>query len=96
MEENKEEMEQQFVEIMGEDGKSMKCDVYDIIDFEEKTYALLLPLSEDEANDDAELIVMEYVEEGEDEAYFQNIEDDAEFKRVCEYIENLDDTEDEE
>jgi hypothetical protein len=38
---------------------------------------------------------MEYIEEG-DEGYFQNIEDEAEFKRVCEYIENLDDEDEEE
>ena len=89
------EQEQKFVEILSEDGDVIKCEIYDVVDFENKTYALLLPLDVDENDDDAELIVMEYVEE-EDSGYFQNIEDEAEFDRVCEYIQNLDDDDEEE
>ena len=79
--------EQNFVEICDEEGNVTKCEVYDVVDFEEKTYALLLPLDE-ENEEDPELIVLEYVEEGE-EGYFQNIDDEDEFNRVCEYIESL-------
>ncbi len=92
MSEEIQETEQQYVEIFGEDGKLIKCEIYDVVDFEDKTYALLLPLTEDENDENSEVIVMEYIEEGE-EGYFQNIEDDDEFKRVCEYIESLDDEE---
>ena len=62
--------------------------------FVEKTYAMLLPI-EDEDSDEPELIVLEYIEEG-DEVYFQNIEDEDEFNRVCEYIESLEDEVDDE
>jgi uncharacterized protein YrzB (UPF0473 family) len=79
--------EQNFVELCDEDGNVTKCEVYDIVDFEEKTYAMLLPLDE-ENEEDPELIVLEYIEEGE-ECYFQNIDDEDEFDRVCEYIESL-------
>ncbi len=89
-----EELEQNYVEICDEDGVVTKCEIYDVIDYEDKTYALLLPLGEDEEDGDAEVIVMEYVEEG-DEGYFQNIDDDAEFQKVCQYIESLDDDEEE-
>lgn len=89
-----EELEQNFVEIYDDDGNIMKCEIYDIIDFEEKTYALLLPLEEDENNADSEVIVLEYIEKDED-GYFQNIEDEKEFERVCAYIESLE-SEDEE
>lgn len=82
--------EQNYVEICDEEGNVTKCEVYDVVDFEEKTYALLLPL--DEENEDEELIVMEYIEEG-DESYFQNIEDEDEFNRVCEYIQALEEEE---
>ena len=81
------EPEQNFVELRDEDGNLTKCEVYDIVDFEGKTYAMLLPIAED-TEDDPELIVLEYLEEGE-ECYFQNIDDDDEFDRVCEYIESL-------
>lgn len=88
------EQEQNFVEIVDEEGNVTKCEVYDVIDFEEKTYAMLLPI-EDEDSDEPELIVLEYIEEG-DEVYFQNIEDEDEFNRVCEYIESLEDEVDDE
>ncbi len=89
-----EELEQNYVEILGEDGGILKCEIYDIIDFEEKTYALLLPIEENEDADENEVIVMEYIEENDD-GYFKNIEDEAEFQKVCEYIESLDDEEEE-
>ena len=89
------ENEEQYVEVLWEDGTTVKCEIYDVIDFENKTYALLFPLDGDESDEDEELIVMEYVEEG-DEGYFQNIEDENEFNRVCEYIQSLDDEEEEE
>lgn len=88
------EQEQNFVEIVDEEGNVTKCEVYDVIDFEEKTYAMLLPI-EDEDSEEPELIVLEYIEEG-DEVYFQNIEDEDEFNRVCEYIESLEENDDEE
>ena len=81
------EEEQNIVEIMDEDGVATQCEVYDVVEFEGKSYALLLPLDEEE--EDAELIVLEYVEEG-DECYFQSIDDEEEFDRVCEYIQSLD------
>ena len=85
------EEEQNLVEIMDEDGVATQCEVYDVVEFEGKSYALLLPL--DEEDDDAELIVLEYIEEG-DECYFQSIDDEEEFDRVCEYIQSLDIDED--
>ena len=81
------EEEQNVVEIMDEDGIATQCEVYDVVEFEGKSYALLLPLDEDD--EDAELIVLEYIEEG-DECYFQSIDDEKEFDRVCEYIQTLD------
>ena len=83
-----EDTEQNYVEIYNESGQIIKCEVFDIIDFEDKTYTLLLPLDEESDDSSAEVIVMEYIEDGDD-CYFQNIEDENEFKRVCEYIESL-------
>ena len=84
-EQNNEEL--QYVEVLWEDGSVIKCEIYDVIDFEEKTYALLIPL--DENDDDTEVIVMEYVEDDEDNAHFQTIEDEDEFNRVCNYVKSL-------
>ena len=84
--------EPQYVEVIGDAGELLKCEIYDVVDFEEKTYALLLPISENEDDDEAEVIVMEFVEEGDD-GYFRNIDDEKEFEKVCAYIQTLDDEE---
>lgn len=90
--------ELQYVEVLWEDGSVIKCEIYDVIDFEDKTYALLIPLGEED--DDTEVIVMEYIEDDEENAHFQTIEDEDEFNRVCEYVKELEeeyeDDEDEE
>ncbi len=62
--------------------------MYNIIEFEGKDYALLMP--KDEETDD--LILMHIIIDGEDYS-FETIEDDEEFERVSEYIENLEDEE---
>lgn len=91
------EEESNIVSLTGDDGNEIKCEVFDIIEFENKTYALLIP--QDEIGEDEEsqekLIVLEYVEEGDD-CYFQNIEDDEEFDRVCEFVDTLEYDDDEE
>jgi hypothetical protein len=92
-EEQNEQQDVQYVEVLWEDGSVIKCEIYDVIDFENKTYALLIPMGEDD--EDTEIIVMEYVEEG-DEGYFQNIDDEKQFQKVCDYIQSLESEDDEE
>ena len=87
------EEELNLVELADEDGNVTNCEIYDIVEFEGKTYALLLPV-EEEKEEDPELIVLEYIEEGE-EGSFVSIEDEDEFNRVCDYIESLADEVDE-
>lgn len=82
-----------IIEITDDDGTVIKCELYDIIEFENKQYALLVEADSDE--EEPEVVLMRYTEEGED-SYFETIDDDDEFDRVSEYIESLeteDDTE---
>lgn len=81
------EEELNLVELSDEEGNITKCEVYDIVDFEGKTYAMLMPV-EEESEEEPELIVLEYIEEG-DECSFASIEDEDEFNKVCDYIESL-------
>lgn len=92
---SEEQQEQQFVEVLWEDGSKINCEIYDVIDFENKTYALLIPQDEDSAEEE-EMIVMEYVEEDEDNGFFKTIEDEDEFNRVCEYVQSLEEEFDDE
>ena len=79
------------IEIIDDDGTIIKCELYDIVEFDGKQYAVLA--EKDSEDEEPELVLMRYTEEGE-ESYFETIDDDDEFERVSEYIENLD-TEDE-
>ena len=80
------EEEQNIVTIVDENGSEVQCEVYDIVEYEDKMYALMLPLDEDE--EEAEFIVLEYVEEG-DECFFRSIDDEDEFDGVSAYIQSL-------
>ena len=83
-----------LIEITDDDGTVTKCELYDIIEFEGKQYALLMET--DSEDEEPEVVLMRYTEEGE-ESYFETIDDDEEFEKVSEYIESLDtESEDEE
>ena len=79
--------EMNLVELSDDEGNVTNCEIYDIVEFEGKTYALLLP-QEESSEEEPELIVWEYIEEDE-EGTFVSIEDEDEFNRVCDYIESL-------
>lgn len=77
-----------LIEITDDDGTVIKCELYDIIEFEDKQYALLVEVNDEDEEIDPEVVLMRYVEEGE-ESYFETIDDDDEFERVSDYIESL-------
>lgn len=79
------EMPSQIIEIEDEEGKVKKAELLDIIEMDDKEYALLYPIDEDNSNNDQEAIVMRLVEDG-DSDYFERIEDDDEFEKISNYI----------
>lgn len=81
-----EEIENNVIEITDDDGSVIKCELYDIVEFEDKQYALLVEVENKE--EEPEVVLMKYVEEGED-VYFETIDDDEEFEKVQAYIESL-------
>lgn len=80
--------EKQLIETIDDNGEVVNFELFDIIEFEEQEYALLLPADSDDDND--EVVLMRLTKEGED-YLFEAIEDDEEFNKVSEYIENLGD-----
>ncbi len=82
------EENENIIEITDDDGTVIKCELYEIIEFEDKQYALLVEAGSETAEEDPEIVLMRYTEEGE-ESYFETIEDDEEFERVSDYIESL-------
>ena len=86
--------EENVIEITDDDGTVLRCELYDILDYEGKKYALLLEETSADT-EEPEIVLMRYVEEGE-EVFFETIDDDEEFAKVQDYIENLEPEEDEE
>ncbi len=81
--------EDQIIETVDENGNVVKFELFDIVEVDEKEYALLLPADEEDAD---EVVLMRISKDGE-EYLFETIEDDAEFEKVAEYVENMDDEE---
>lgn len=75
-----------IVETVDEDGNVINFKLFDIIEFENKEYALLLPVESEE--DEDELVIMRLVKD-EEEYSFETIDNDDEFDRVSEYLEEL-------
>lgn len=89
--------ENRIVETVDEDGNVISFELYDIIELEEQEYALLLPIDDDDDQDseEGELVIMRLTQDGE-EYIFETIDNDDEFNKVAEYIESMDEENEEE
>lgn len=76
-----------IVTLVDEEGKSHDFQVVDIIEVESKEYALLLPANSDEPEAD-EVLVLRFLEDR-----FEMIEDEAEFQKVVKVLEELNEEE---
>ena len=82
----------QLIETVDENGNVITFELFDIVEVDEKEYALLLP-TEAEAGEEDELVLMRLTKSGED-YLFETIDDDDEFKKVADYVESLADEDD--
>ena len=87
--------ENQLIETVDENGNVITFELYDIVEFDEQEYALLLPAEEEDESDEAELVIMKLTKDGED-YLFETIDDEAEFEKVASYVESLEDEDEEE
>ena len=83
------EMQDKLIETIDEDGNVVKFELFDIVEVDEKEYALLLPVDNDE---DDEVILMKITKDGE-EYLFETIDNDQEFEKVAAYVENMEEEE---
>ena len=83
--------EDQIIETLDENGNVIRFELYDIVEVDEQEYALLLPVEEEEGD---EVVLMKLTKDGED-YLFETIDDDEEFDRVANYVENMDDEDEE-
>lgn len=79
-----EEAREDIVTLVDEDGKEHEFAVVDIIEVDSKEYALLMPTEGEEGEDDEEVLVLRFEEDS-----LVMIEDEAEFNKVVQYLEEL-------
>ena len=84
----------QLIETVDENGNIITFELFDIVEVDEREYALLLPTDAQEGDEDV-LVLMRLTKDGED-YLFETIDDDDEFNRVAEYVENLAEEDDDE
>ena len=90
---NHEEIEEQLIETVDEEGNIINFELIDIIDMDGQEYGLLLPKDDEgSSEEEKEAVLMKLTKDGE-EYIFEMIEDDDEFNRVVDYIDSLDDAE---
>ena len=89
----KPEISTQIIETFDENGNVIKFELLDIIDFDNKEYALLYPVNEEQESDEDEAVIMKLIQEGED-YIFEQIDNDEEFEKVERYIQDLQETSD--
>ncbi len=85
-----EDLEEQMIETVDEEGNVINFQLIDIIEMEDKEYALLLPQENEDSEEEKEVVLMRLLKEG-DEYTFEMIEDDDEFNKVVDFIDTLDD-----
>ena len=79
---------EELIETVDEEGNKVTFELLDVVTVDDVEYALLLP--KDVKDEDGEILVMRLKKDGE-EFSFEAIEDDEEFNKVAEYIEELED-----
>lgn len=89
---NNEEL--QVIKTVGENGEEIELKLLDIVNVNNVDYALLLPADE-EADEEAEVVLMRLIKEG-DEYLFETIDDDNEFNEVAKILAEEEDEDEEE
>ncbi|MDO5438276.1 MAG: DUF1292 domain-containing protein [bacterium] len=79
-----ETQELQVIKTVGENGEEVELKLLDIVSVNDNDYALLLPADE-EADEEAEVVLMRLKKDGE-EYLFETIEDDEEFEAVAKIL----------
>jgi len=86
-----------IIETIDEEGNPIYFQLFDVIDYNNQDYALLMPVSDDEDEDEEpELVLMRLVSDGDDEYSLETIEDEDEFNAVSEFIADYEDEDEDE
>ena len=77
-----------IIEMIDNEGAQVKAELYDIVECEGQKYALLMPVQEEDGEDQPSLAVMRLMQDG-DQYYIEEIETDEEFDRVAAFLHSM-------
>lgn len=84
----KDDIQNKIIEVLDENGRLLKFELLDIIEYNSNEYGLLKPVSPIDDIEEGEVALMKLIEEN-NEYTFEVIEDDDEFEEIVDYMEAL-------
>ena len=78
-----------FVTLDLDDGTQVECEILTIFDVNKQDYIALLPLTEDEDEENDEVFIYRYFEDEDGNPSLENIEDDDEYEAVADRFDEL-------
>ena len=86
---NQEDNEEMTVTLTLDDGKELECVVLSIFPAGDKEYIALLPIEEEEDDEEGEVYLYRYSEDEDGQPNLENIEDDDEYEIVADAFDEL-------
>jgi putative Holliday junction resolvase len=89
--------ESSVITLVDEEGNEHRFDLINVVELDENRYAVMVPeaTAVENAEEDEEAVIFRIETDDEGEEILVDIEDDEEFERVCDYLDQLMDEEEE-
>jgi putative Holliday junction resolvase len=93
--------ENNVITLMDDDGNEHRFDLLNIVEVDDVRYAVMIPEgtdleSSEEEEEEAEAVIFRIEADEKGEEVLVDIEDDAEFEKVCDYLDQMMEEEDQE
>ncbi|MGD8400687.1 MAG: DUF1292 domain-containing protein [Bacillota bacterium] len=93
--------ENNVITLMDDDGNEHRFDLLNIVEVDDVRYAVMIPEgtdleSSEEKEEEAEAVIFRIEADEKGEEVLVDIEDDAEFEKVCDYLDQMMEEEDQE
>ena len=80
-----------YIDTFDEDGNPVTFELINIIEVDDVEYALLIPVDEESTETEDEEVEVMRIKRSGDEIEFETIDDEEEFNKVAEYIQQIED-----
>lgn len=89
------EQETNWITLVDEEGHEHRFNLLNIVEVDEAKYAVMVPEEQESEEDQEEAVIFRIEADEEGEEVLVDIEDDDEFAKVCEALDELEEAEDE-